>query len=142
MVALPNQHPYRLTILSACMTYSYQWALAFGVTRWVPPGAQFETKAIYDAADNMEYRAFVGWTSLVWFPDDVMADPEYALFSNWENENTIYDCLIAWQLQMYNEINNGTWRLPGQYIFMAEALMSWQIAGSSDLTCNDGGVIQ
>ena len=140
-VRVPNQHPYRLTILLACGTYSYLWATTFGITRYVAPGSPWETKAIYDAA-GVQHRAFVGWVpQWIWTYDDQQSAGEKALFDDWQRQGTIEDCMDAWAsaalLALQDIPNPQPWTLS-----LAKYLEQYYISGCKDLDYTDGGILQ
>jgi len=129
-----NKHPYRLTILNACDTYTFGWAGAFGV--------EFSANGSSDSAVDYAYvgrpqRAFVGWTKKIGVPAGADAfyggllSAEYAqalgyLFGDWMAGYPLDYCMSQFSSSALNSE-------PSYF----QNQDSWRISGCHDLERND-----
>ena len=121
-----NKHPYRLTILNACQTYSPSWAGAFGV-EFSANGSPYSS-ADYDAVGRSK-RAFVGWTKKIGVPGGFdpggLLNAEYGvawgqMFSYWMAGYPLNYCMSQFSSTALNEeslsfINADSWSISGCY---------------------------
>ena len=133
-VPTTNKHPYRLTILDTCDSYTPGWAGAFG--------ADFSANGSSDSAADYAYvgrpqRAFVGWTKKIGVPggNDLffggLLDAEYAqalgmLFGSWMEGYPLDYCM--------NQFTTTALNAEPYYFQNAYA---WKISGCHDLTKDD-----
>jgi hypothetical protein len=121
-----DKHPYRLTILAACDTYTAGWAGAFGVEF----STSTSTDSVYDYADvDRPQRAFVGWDKKIYVPgwNDVsgLLHAEYAqalgqLFGYWMAGYPLNYCMQkfsdnALASEPYYFKNSDAWKISGCY---------------------------
>ena len=123
-----NKHPYRLTILNACDTYTPGWAGAFGVD--FSANGSLDSAANY-AAVGRSQRAFVGWTKKIGVPggNDLffggLLDAEYAqalgyLFGDWMAGYPLNYCMSQFSSSALNSEptyfqNQDSWKISGCY---------------------------
>ena len=131
-----NKHPYFLTILNGCETYSPDWAGAFGV--------DFTANGSSDSFEDYDYvglapRAFVGWTKKIGVPGDNdvfyegILDADYGdalayMFGDWMAGYPIYQCVGDFSTQ-------ALYLVPLPYLF--QNVDSWKISGCYDLERGD-----
>jgi Bacterial Ig domain/Bacterial TSP3 repeat len=129
-----NKHPYRLTILNACDTYSPGWSSAFGVD--FSANGSSDSAADYVDAGRSQ-RAFVGWTKKIGIPggNDLLfgglLDAEYAqalgyLFGDWMDGYPLDYCM--------GQFSSSALASEPTYFQNAD---SWQISGCYDLERDD-----
>jgi hypothetical protein len=129
-----NKHPYRLTILNACDTYTPGWSSAFGVD--FSANGSSDSAADYVGAGRSQ-RAFVGWTKKIGIPggNDLLfgglLDAEYAqalgyLFGDWMDGYPLDYCM--------GQFSSSALASEPTYFQNAD---SWQISGCYDLERND-----
>lgn len=125
-----NKHPYSLTILNACNTYSPGWAGAFGVD-FSANGSPNST-ADYTAVGRTP-RAFVGWTKVIGIPggNDLFyegeLDAEYGqawgyMFSDWMAGYPLNYCMSQFSSSAL-----------GSEPILFENADAWEISGCVDL---------
>ena len=116
-----NQHPYRLTVLNACNTYSAEWANAFGVD--FAPGGTHDTTVGYRSVGRTP-RAFVGWVQMIDVPNRfgswIGYEAEYAeglgqLFFNWMEGNFLSYDMNQYAIKMaYHSFGgHSSWKISG-----------------------------
>jgi hypothetical protein len=121
-----NKHPYCLTILNACQTYSPGWAGAFGV-EFSANGSPYSSSD-YDSVGRTK-RAFVGWTKKIGVPGSFdfegLLDAEYGLawgemFSYWMAGYPLDYCMSQFSSTALSEesflfLNADSWQISGCY---------------------------
>jgi hypothetical protein len=130
--AYVDKHPYRLTILDACDTYTWDWASAFGVEF----SATSSTDSVYDYAYvDRPQRAFVGWDKKIGVPGATdfsgLLHAEYAqalgyLFGDWMAGYPLNYCMNAFTTSALNS---------EPYYF--QQAYAWKISGCYDLQRTD-----
>ena len=129
-----NKHPYFLTILNACQTYSSGWAGAFGVD--FSANGNSDSTADYEDVGRQP-RAFVGWTKKIGVPGgndlffDGLLDAEYGeawgtMFNDWMAGYPLDYCMSQFSSSALNS----------EPILFLHA-DSWQISGCYDLQRGD-----
>jgi Bacterial Ig domain/Bacterial TSP3 repeat len=123
-----NKHPYCLTILNACNTYSPGWSGAFGVDF----SANGSSDSAADYADvGRTSRAFVGWTKVIGIPggNDLLyggqLDEEYGeawgtMFNYWMAGYPLNYCMSQFSSTALSEepflfLNADSWQISGCY---------------------------
>jgi hypothetical protein len=127
-----DKHPYHLVILTACETYSSDWAGAFGID-FSANGSSL-TAADYANAGRQP-RAFVGWTKQIFLPtsgdSSGLAHAQYAsalqaLFGNWMEGYPLDYCM-----DQFNAVADS-------YGFTgANGADSWKISGCIETQRNE-----
>ena len=94
---------------------------------------KFKTQTIDDyEAMGIDPRAFVGWKPEIWYSDSTISEPENKLFFDWQEGDTILQCMKDFTSQVnQNPLTS--------FYANTKTLKKWKIVGCKDLNCDWGG---